>query len=189
MGILAPDGLLDRACRELLGDAIRHRPADHLPGERVYDGSEAGPSLLGRDARDAAHPKLVLLADGKRPLHDVEPGVARLDRLSDPVLSRGALGDEAEPPHDVQHALLAGEYARLPQFPVDAPITVPCAMPFEGLFDEPLQGFSLYLRIRLASVRVFVITRFRDLRQLARLPDGAEPIPMLFGELEPHAWS
>lgn len=69
-GGLASDGLPGRACRDLLGDAARHRPAGRLPGERVHGGSEAGPSLLGRDARDAAHPKLVLLVDGKRPPRD-----------------------------------------------------------------------------------------------------------------------
>ena len=114
-GILAPDGLTGHACRELLGDAARHRPSGRLPGERVHDGSGAGPSLPGWDVRDAAHPELLLPVDGKRPPRDVAPGVACLDRLSGPAPSRGALGDEAEPPHGALRALPAGEHARLPR--------------------------------------------------------------------------
>ena len=104
----------------------------------------------------------------------ISPGVARLDRLSGPAPSCGALG---------------GGYVRLPRSPVDAPVAMSHTMPLEGLFGEPLRGLPPYPRVRLASARVFVIARFQDPHRFAGLPDGAEPIRMPSEGPEPHARS
>ena len=62
-------------------------------------------------------------------------------------------------------------------------------VPLEGLGDEPLERLSLYPGIGFLPAEMLAETGFRDFHQPARLLDGADPAPMLFEELEPHAWS
>lgn len=187
--ILPANRLLHRIDRDLLGDALGHRPAHDLAGEGVYHGREIEPPFACGYVGDVAHPKPVAPAHGESALYQVQPRVSRLDLLLDAVFSGRALSGKPELLHDMEHALLAHGDAAFSQFAVDAPVAVAALVPLEGLDDEPFERLSLYLGVGLLPAEILVETGFRDFHQPACLLDGADLAPMLFEELEPHAWS
>lgn len=144
---LPANRLLYRVDRDLLGDALGHRPAHDLAGEGVYHGCEIEPPFPCGNVGDVAHPKPVALAHGEGALHQVQPRVSRLDLLLNAVFSGRALSCEPELPHDAEHALLAHDDAAFSQFAVDAPVAVTALVPLEGLDDEPFERLSLYLGV------------------------------------------
>ena len=87
------------------------------------------------------------------------------------------------------HALLAHEDTNLSKLLVDMSIAISRMMPLEDVLHESLQSFTLYLRIGIALVDVFVIAGFRDPHQLTCLPDGTEIAPMRLEEFKPNTWS
>lgn len=186
---LPADRLLHRVDRDLLGDALGHRPAHDLAGEGVYHGCEIEPPFSCGYVGDVAHPKPVALAHGESALYQVQPRVSRLDLLLDAVFSGRALSGKSELLHDAEHALLAHDDAAFSQFAVDAPVAVTALVPLEGLDDETFDRLPLYLGVGLLPAEILVETGFRDFHQPACLLDGADLAPMLFEELEPHAWS
>ena len=58
-----------RVDRDLLGDALGHRPAHDLAGEGACHGCEVEPPFSCGHACDAAHPKPVTLAHGESALY------------------------------------------------------------------------------------------------------------------------
>lgn len=105
------------------------------------------------------------------------------------MFSGRALSGKPELLHDAEHALLAHDDAAFSQFAVDAPVAVTALVPLEGLDDEAFDRLPLYLGVGLLPAEILVETGFRDFHQPACLLDGADLAPMLFEELEPHAWS
>lgn len=186
---LPADRLLHRVDRDLLGDALGHRPAHDLAGEGVYHGCEIEPPFSCGYVGDVAHPKPVALAHGESALYQVQPRISRLDLLLDAVFSGRTLSGKSELLHDAEHALLAHDDAAFSQFAVDAPVAVTALVPLEGLDDETFDRLPLYLGVGLLPAEILVETGFRDFHQPACLLDGADLAPMLFEELEPHAWS
>lgn len=79
--ILPANRLPYRVDRDLLGDALGHRPAHDLAGEGVYHGCEIEPPFACGHVGDVAHPKPVALAHGESALYQVQPRVSRLDLL------------------------------------------------------------------------------------------------------------
>ena len=177
-----------RVDRDLLGDALGHRPACDLAGEGVYRGCEIEPPFSRGHACDAAHPKPVALAHGESALYQVRPRVSRLDLLPDAAFSGRALSGKPGLLHDAEHALLAHGDAAFSQFAVDAPVAVAALVPMEGLDDEPFERLSLYPGVGLLPGEILAETGFRGFHQPACLLDGADLAPMLFEELEPRAW-
>lgn len=173
---LPANRLLHRVDRDLLGDALGHRPAHDLAGEGACHGCEIEPPFSCGHVGDVAHPKPVAPAHGESALCQVQPRVSRLDLLLDAAFSGRAPSGESELLHDAEHALLAHGDAAFSQFAVDAPVAVAALMP-------------LYLGVGFLPAEILVETGFRDFHQLACLLDGADLAPMLFEELEPHAWS
>ena len=105
------------------------------------------------------------------------------------MFSGRALSGKSELLHDAEHALLAHDDAAFSQFAVDARVAVTALVPLEGLDDETFDRLPLYLGVGLLPAEILVETGFRDFHQPACLLDGADLAPMLFEELEPHAWS
>ena len=173
---LPANRLLHRVDRDLLGDALGHRPAHDLAGEGACHGCEIEPPFSCGHVGDVAHPKPVAPAHGESALCQVQPRISRLDLLLDAAFSGRAPSGESELLHDAEHALLAHGDAAFSQFAVDAPVAVAALMPF-------------YLGVGFLPAEILVETGFRDFHQLACLLDGADLAPMLFEELEPHAWS
>lgn len=173
---LPANRLLHRVDRDLLGDALGHRPAHDLAGEGACHGCEIEPPFSCGHVGDVAHPKPVAPAHGESALCQVQPRVSRLDLLLDAAFSGRAPSGESELLHDAEHALLAHGDAAFSQFAVDAPVAVAALMP-------------LYLGVGFLPAEILVETGFRDFHQLACLLDGADLAPMLFEEPEPHAWS
>lgn len=186
---LPANRLLYRVDRDLLGDALGHRPARDLAGEGACHGYEIEPPFSCGYVGDVAHPKPVAPAHGESALCQVQPRVSRLDLLLDAAFSGRAPSGESELLHDAEHALLAHGDAAFSQFAVDAPVAVAALMPLEGFDDEPFERLPLYLGVGFLPAEILVETGFRDFHQLACLLDGADLAPILFEELEPHAWS
>lgn len=174
---LPANRLLHRVNRDLLGDALGHRPADGLAGEGVYRGRETEPPFACGHVGDAARPKPVAPAHGESALCQVQPRVSRLDLLLDAAFSGRAPSGESELPHDAEHALLARGDAAFSQFAVDAPVAVAALVPL-----------ALSGRL-ISSGRDTRRNRIRDFHQPACLLDGADLAPMLFEEPAPRAWS
>ena len=185
---LPADRLLYRVDRDLLGDALGHRPARGLAGEGVYRGREIEPPFACGHAGDIAHPKPVAPARGESALCQVRPRVSRLDLLLDAALSGRAPSGKPELPHDAEHALPARGDAAFPRFAVDAPAAVAALVPLEGLDGEPFERLSLYLGVGFLPAEMLAETGFRDLHRPACLLDGADLAPMLFEEPAPRAW-
>ena len=173
---LPANRLLHRVDRDLLGDALGHRPAHDLAGEGACHGCEIEPPFSCGHVGDVAHPKPVAPAHGESALCQVQPRVSRLDLLLDAAFSGRAPSGESELLHDAEHALLAHGDAAFSQFAVDAPVAVAALMP-------------LYLGVGFLPAEILVETGFRDLHQPACLLDGADFAPMLFEEPAPRAWS
>ena len=186
---LPADRLPYRVDRDLLGDALGHRPAHGLAGEGVYRGREIEPPFSCGHAGDVARPKPVAPARGESALYQVRPMVSRLDLLPDAAFSGRAPSGESELPHDAEHALLARGDAAFSRFAVDAPAAVAALVPMEGLDDEPFERLSLYLGVGFLPAEMLVETGFRDFHRPACLLDGADLAPMLFEEPAPRAWS
>ena len=104
---LPADRLPYRVDRDLLDDALGHRPAHGLTGEGACHGCEIEPPFSCVHAGDAAHPKPVAPAHGESALCQVQPRVSRLDLLLDAAFSGRDPSGESELPHDAEHALLA----------------------------------------------------------------------------------
>lgn len=102
--------------RDLLGDALGHRPARDLAGEGVYRGCEIEPPFSRGHACDVARPKPVALAHGESSLCQVQPRVSRLDLLLDAVFSGRAPSGKPELLHDAEHALHAHGDAALSRY-------------------------------------------------------------------------
>ena len=185
---LPADRLLYRVDRDLLGDALGHRPARSLAGEGVYRGREIEPPFASGYVGDVAHPKPVALARGESALCQVQPRVSRLDLLLDAAFSGRAPSGEPGLLHDMEHALLARGDPAFSRFAVDAPAAVAALVPMEGFDDEPFERLSLYLGVGFLPAEMLVETGFRDYHQPACLLDGADLAPMLFEELAPRAW-
>lgn len=162
-GILPVDRLLERVHRELLGDALGHRPADDLAVPCVDDGRQVQPALGCVDVGDVAHPEVVACIRLENAVDEVDARIAHLDRLRPAVLPRSALSLQPQRSHDVQHALLAHDDAVLPELTVDATIAVAVLAEFELLHDESLQCLALYLSVRFPSLDVVVVFGLRDL--------------------------
>lgn len=113
----------------------------------------------------------------------------RLDPLPDAVLPGRALSGKPELPHGAERAPPAHGDAALSQFAADAPAAVAALVPMEGLGDEPFERLPLYLGVGFLPAEVLAETGSRGFHQPACLLDGADLAPMLFEELEPHAWS
>ena len=186
--ILPANRLPYRVDRDLLGDALGHRPAHDLAGEGVYRGCETEPPFACGHAGDVARPKPVAPAHGESALCQVQPRVSRLDLLLDAAFSGRAPSGEPGLLHDMEHAPPAHGDAAFSQFAVDAPAAVAALVPLEGLDDEPFERLSPYLGVGLLPAEMLVETGFRGFHRPARLLDGADLAPMLFEELEPHAW-
>ena len=90
--------------------------------------------------------------------------------------------------HDGEHPLLADDDAVASELAVDPAVPVAALVKIEPLGDEALQGLPLDLRVGLPPLHVAVVFGFRHAQDPACLPDGAEPAPMPFEELAPHAW-
>ena len=187
--ILSANRLPHRIDRNLLGDALGHRPAYDLAGGGVYHGCEMEPPFACGYVGDVTHPKPVALAHGESALYQVQPMVSRLDLLLYAVFSGRALSGESELSHDAEHALLAHGDASFSQFAVDSPVAVVTLVPLEGLDDEPFERLSLYLGVGLLPGEILVETGSQGSHRPACLLDGADLAPMLFEEPEPHAWS
>ena len=177
-----------RVDRDLLGDAPGHRPAHDLAGEDVYRGYEIEPPFSCGYVGDVAHPKPVAPARGESALCQVQPGASRLGLLLDAVFSGRAPSGKPGLSHDMGHALLAHGDAAFSRFAVDAPVAAAALVPFEGLDGEPFELLSPYLGVGFLPAEMLVETGFRGFHQPACLLDGADLAPMLFEELEPHAW-
>lgn len=94
-GILPADRLLKRVYRELLGDALRHRPADDLTVACVDNGCQVQPALGGVDAGDVAHLEAVACVHLEYVVDEVDARIAHLDRLRPAMLPRSALSLES----------------------------------------------------------------------------------------------
>lgn len=186
---LPANRLPHRVDRDLPGDALGHRPARDLAGEGACRGCEIGPPFSCGHAGDAARPKPVAPAHGESALYQVQPRVSRPDLLLDAVLSGRAPSGRSVLPHGAERALLAHGDAAFSQLAVDAPVAAAAPAPLEGLDGEPFERPSLYLGVGSPPAEIPVETGFRDFHQPACLLDGADPAPMPFEELEPHAWS
>ena len=158
---LPADRLPYRVDRDLLGDALGHRPAHGLAGEGVYRGREIEPPFACGHAGDVARPKPVAPARGESALCQVQPRASRLDLLLDAAFSGRAPSGEPGLLHDAGHALLAHGDAAFSRFAVDAPVAVAALVPLEGLDDEPFERLSLYLGVGFLPAEMLVETGSR----------------------------
>ena len=161
--------LFYRVDRDLLGDALGHRPAHNLAGEGVYHGCEIEPPKLCRYVGDVAHQSLLRPPRGESALYQVSRGSPGSTLLLDAVFSGRALSGEPGLLHDMEHALLARGDAAFSRFAVDAPVAVAALVPMEGFDDEPLRAlFSLYLGVGFLREKMLVKPDFR--LSSARMP-------------------
>src|SRR3989449_590815 len=123
----ARQGHPERVEREVVRDALVHRPADGEARTEIEDHRQVEPTLARRNVGDVGDPRLVRPSTLELPRQDVGGDGKRMPRLRRDTKPAAAPCGQPANPHEPRHALATCPAPALPQLRVNpwAPVALP----------------------------------------------------------------
>ena len=135
-GVSPPYRHQQRIQYQFLGDPRLHGPANHTPGEQVYNHSSIQPTLMGADLRDICHPRFIRCGYIELTLQPVwNNNIGWVTSRSwSPV---AYLSSEFCYTHQAINPVLTTTFPQLLQIAIDLAVTIDATALQPELLDEP----------------------------------------------------